>query len=542
MSHLFVAPEWLTSAAADLENLGSSLTAANAAAAVPTSGIAAAGGDEVSQAIAAVFGGFGQEYQTASGAASDFQQRFVQLMSSAAWSYTAAEADSANPLQMIVQDALGVINFPTELLLARPLFGNGGDGTAGSPQGGAGGLLWGNGGDGYSSTTAGVAGGTGGNAGLIGNGGMGGTGGPGAPGGAGGSGGWLFGGGGWGGQGGTGTTLGGQGGIGGDAGLLGWGGTGGGGGNGTGGFGGAGGRGGWMFGPSGNNGPAGTNPGDASVGLYMYSGTEAIVNVSVNGGQTIPVLVDTGSTGLVIPWQDIGFWHLGLPTGIGISGYSGGIDYVYLTFHAPVDFGNGVVTAPTDVDVVLFAFPTSLSAAINHGWTFQQYFEPDGVVGVLGLGPNSGGPGPSVATQQLPGGMNEGVLINEPGGKLEFGTNPGTPIATLGGAPITDVAVQIGTGAPKIVTSATIDSGGVYGTMPQSVLSASGLSGIPDGTVISVYTPDGSTLLYQYTVAGNAPETISSGIMNTGYIPYAEKSIYISYQPADFGTITINTA
>ncbi|WP_353698794.1 PGRS repeat-containing protein, partial [Mycobacterium tuberculosis] len=47
--------------------------------------------------------------------------------------------------------------------------GNGADGTAANPNGGAGGLLYGNGGNGFSQTTAGLTGGTGGSAGLIGN-------------------------------------------------------------------------------------------------------------------------------------------------------------------------------------------------------------------------------------------------------------------------------------------------------------------------------------------------------------------------------------
>ncbi|WP_337360551.1 PGRS repeat-containing protein, partial [Mycobacterium tuberculosis] len=84
------------------------------------------------------------------------------------------------------QQVLGLINAPTQALLGRPLIGNGADGTAANPNGGAGGLLYGNGGNGFSQTTAGLTGGTGGSAGLIGNGGNGGAGGAGANGGAGG--------------------------------------------------------------------------------------------------------------------------------------------------------------------------------------------------------------------------------------------------------------------------------------------------------------------------------------------------------------------
>jgi PE-PGRS family protein with aspartyl peptidase-like domain len=52
------------------------------------------------------------------------------------------------------------------------------------------------------------------------------------------------------------------------------------------------------------------------------------VNASVGTGAPVPLLVDTGSAGLVIPFQKVGglvgLLQLGLPTGFGISGYSGG--------------------------------------------------------------------------------------------------------------------------------------------------------------------------------------------------------------------------
>jgi PPE-repeat protein len=53
--------------------------------------------------------------------------------------------------RQVQQDVLGVINAPTNLLLGRPLIGNGTNGAAGTGQpGGAGGILWGNGGTGGS--------------------------------------------------------------------------------------------------------------------------------------------------------------------------------------------------------------------------------------------------------------------------------------------------------------------------------------------------------------------------------------------------------
>ena len=48
MSFVIAAPEFVSAAASDLAGIGSSLSAANAAASVPTTAVLAAAGDEVS--------------------------------------------------------------------------------------------------------------------------------------------------------------------------------------------------------------------------------------------------------------------------------------------------------------------------------------------------------------------------------------------------------------------------------------------------------------------------------------------------------------
>lgn len=209
MEYLIAAQDVLVAAAADLEGIGSALAAANRAAEAPTTGLLAAGADEVSAAIASLFSGNAQAYQALSAQAAAFHQQFVRALSSAAGSYAAAEAANASPMQAV----LDVVNGPTQLLLGRPLIGDGANGGPGQ-NGGDGGLLYGNGGNGGSSSTPGQPGGRGGAAGLIGNGGAGGAGGPGANGGAGGNGGWLYGNGGLGGNGGAATQIGGNGGNG----------------------------------------------------------------------------------------------------------------------------------------------------------------------------------------------------------------------------------------------------------------------------------------------------------------------------------------
>uniref|UniRef100_UPI003565ACE3 PE family protein n=1 Tax=Mycobacterium marinum TaxID=1781 RepID=UPI003565ACE3 len=169
MSFLVTAPEILAAAATDLDGIGAAIGAANAAAAAPTTAVLAAGADEISAAMASLFTAHAQAYQGLSVQVGAFHNQFVQALTGAGGAYAAAEAANVSPLQAAAQDMLTAIRAPAQALLGRPLIGNGADGTAANPNGGAGGLLCGNGGNGYSSTTAEVAGGNGGAAGLIGN-------------------------------------------------------------------------------------------------------------------------------------------------------------------------------------------------------------------------------------------------------------------------------------------------------------------------------------------------------------------------------------
>ncbi|WP_155769689.1 PE family protein, partial [Mycobacterium asiaticum] len=204
MSFLAASPDLLAAAAANLDSLGSSINAANGAWAGPISTLLPAARDEVSAAIAALFGTHAQGYQAIASEAEAFHQNFIRALSSAGSAYSTAETVNASPLQAVSD----LINAPSQALFQRPLIGNGADAPAGSgANGGAAGLLWGNGGAGGSGAV-GQVGGNGGAAGLFGNGGVGGVGGAGATGGNGGSGGILFGNGGIGGAGGVGAAAG----------------------------------------------------------------------------------------------------------------------------------------------------------------------------------------------------------------------------------------------------------------------------------------------------------------------------------------------
>lgn len=214
MSFVIVARDALAAAAADLAQIGSAVNAGNLAAANPTTAVAAAAADEVSAALAALFGAHAREYQAAAAQAAAYHEQFVHRLSAAATSYAVTEVTIATSLrgalgsapasvsdgfqafvygpihatgQQWINSPVGealapIVNAPTNVLLGRDLIGNGVTGTAAAPNGGPGGLLFGDGGAGYT-------GGNGGSAGLIGNGGTGGAGFAGGVGGLGGAGG-----------------------------------------------------------------------------------------------------------------------------------------------------------------------------------------------------------------------------------------------------------------------------------------------------------------------------------------------------------------
>jgi hypothetical protein len=267
----------------------------------------------------------------------------------------------------------------------------------------------------------------------------------------------------------------------------------------------------------------------ATAPLQISSVTEPVVDVSVNGGTATPVLVDTGSEGLVIPIQDIGFQNLEFPTNLGIGSYSGGLDYFYLTFDLPVTIDGATADGP--VDVALFEFPTTFGGPFD----FNQFLGGS-AQGILGIGPNSVGPGPDIVTNDFPvaSGDSGGVLINEPGHSITFDSvNPGTPYATLEGAPISEVLVKVGDGTLTPV-EADFDSGGVYGTVPENVLPTdlASDSTLPAGTVISVYADDNGSagpLLYEYTTnSTDTPTVVASGDdMDTGFEPFLQHPIYV---------------
>lgn len=561
MSFVIAAPGLVTDAAADVAGIGSSVAAAHRAAAATTTGVVAAAGDEVSAAIASLFSGHALDYQALGLQAEAFHAQFVAALAGSAGAYAAAEAASTSPLQIVAQDVLGVINLPTELLVGRPLIGNGADGTPGTGQaGGAAGILLGSGGNGGSGAS-GQAGGPGGPAGLLGSGGSGGVGGWDASGGAGGTGGLLWGNGGVGGIGGPFGT----GGVGGNALLFGDGGRGGLGGE-LGGVGGTGGRGGWLVGNGGAGGTGGVSGGPGGVaggpggpggvagmvGLHGAAGATGgaptipvqvdpqinrpYVDVSIAGGPNSQVILDTGSRGLVVPPQDVNFASLGAPTGTGSVTYGDGGNTVtenYTTYSATVNFGNGIISQPTKVAVITSVTQTQNGQTTN--------FPAAAGLPVLGIGgSNLVGPLTTSPVQALPDTLSQGVLLNEPAGTAQFGANPLTALTSSSGAPVTTLKVSVNGGTPVTVSNAFVDSGGLWGDVPATLGTGSVGGYVPQGTTLTVYTAN-NVAIYQETVgaAPTAPAAVSgaNGLFNTGNIPFETIPIYLSYSPLNTGTL-----
>lgn len=299
----------------------------------------------------------------------------------------------------------------------------------------------------------------------------------------------------------------------------------------------------------------------ASVPLDVEGGGlgQPVVHVSIGGGPSIPVAVDTGSQGLVVSIWDLNpqdVWneleHFSFDD-INIGAFPAGIT-VGLDVPTSVDFGNGVVAEDTVVNGLLFSFPFS---AIE-----MQALSGASVEGILGIGPNAGGS--HLVTADLPGDLGKGVLIDEPGGRLVFGAKPDTvdglsPITTIAGAPfpggphsLENIAIQIGDG-PKQTVGAVFDSGGKGGWLPSAVAGQFvdgflGIGNVPAGVPISVYAPDGA-LLYSYVTVDHLGTGMTvmpvwlmkamvgvDNLVNTGNAAFLHNPVYISN--ADGGAMT----
>lgn len=114
MQFLSVIPEQVESAAQDLAGIRSALSASYAAAAGPTTAVVSAAEDEVSTAIASIFGAYGRQCQVLSAQASAFHDEFVNLLKTGATAYRNTEFANAQ------SNVLNAVNAPARSLLGHP--------------------------------------------------------------------------------------------------------------------------------------------------------------------------------------------------------------------------------------------------------------------------------------------------------------------------------------------------------------------------------------------------------------------------------------
>jgi hypothetical protein len=290
----------------------------------------------------------------------------------------------------------------------------------------------------------------------------------------------------------------------------------------------------------------GAEPAVAAAASYelpitMNIVTEPTIQAAIGTGDPSTLLVDTGSSGLVIPWQELGtndfsaleeLFKLGLPENYGFSGYSGGVEYLYLEYAGvPVSYGTDgtdLLTTTSPVDVEVLSWSTNPSNIFEN---FQSFLSSNDVDGILGIGPETAGPTDS------PFESYGGVLVDLVGADKQLivgGDNPLTSGILLDGSPsVAGLTEKVTDAAGNLVGSGTVtndlDSGGVYGTIPSSIAG----SGSLQGDTISVYS--GSTLLYSYVVGTDslnqteAPTLISGSSIDSGVVPFMHHEAYFDY-------------
>jgi hypothetical protein len=124
-SYVIAVPEAFAAVSGDLTGIGEAIREAADEAAPSTTGIVAAAGDEVSAAIARLFGSYAEEFQTLSAQATLFHAEFVRALSDAGATYAAAEASNVSLLVKGLQQQFfdkGIFS-PFIYLTGQPLFG-----------------------------------------------------------------------------------------------------------------------------------------------------------------------------------------------------------------------------------------------------------------------------------------------------------------------------------------------------------------------------------------------------------------------------------
>ena len=298
--------------------------------------------------------------------------------------------------------------------------------------------------------------------------------------------------------------------------------------------------------------PAAAEPASSTVSIpiAVAEDTEPTVQSTIDGASTT-LLVDSGSSGLVIPDTDLGsnfftqlekLFELGFPTSFGESGYSGGVDYDYLTYNVPVDYTSTTgaeVTTTAPVEVEVYSWDPSDFSSLFTNDAFQNFDTDNDVTGILGIGTTgTGGAGES----PIEAAGYQGVTVDLPGHVLTLDGTPNTTGVDLAatGSTVSGLKETVTTGADGTgaslgsgTVSDDLDSGGVYGTIPSSIDNGT----VAQGDYVNVY--DGNSLLYSYYVGTDsdgtdeAPTAVSGTSIDSGVIPFEQYPISIDYNTGD---------
>jgi hypothetical protein len=288
------------------------------------------------------------------------------------------------------------------------------------------------------------------------------------------------------------------------------------------------------------------------IPLGLQNGNELSAYASIDGGSPTNLLVDTNYSGLVVPFTNFDgnsynfftelehIYDLGVPVGLGESSY-GGVDYLYLTYDGvSVDYTaltndqlNDLITN-TPVEMEVYSWDPSNLGTLSSNDAFQNLLTGDQVSGIMGIGQ---GTSESAGVSPLAGAGFTGVTVDDTpfalgGGLIVDDNNPFTAIATLpsvGSTPTGDlyetVSNILGQNPVGTTVSDTIDSGGGYGTIPASLA-----GNVAPGDLITVYTSQGGTELYQYLVGDSeVPATASGSSIDSGVVPFFTEPIYLNY-------------
>lgn len=244
-----------------------------------------------------------------------------------------------------------------------------------------------------------------------------------------------------------------------------------------------------------------------------------IIQMSINGGEVVNVLLDTGSYGLVINPQVIGLEQLGPVIARDWACFADcSVPYFYDVYNIPVTVNDDVTSAPSPIKVVTLNTWYALSQ------TNSDY------QGILGIGPNSGRPsaaGRSNPLAFLPGLLGQGVLMDPRRNRAILGPNPYAARVTLDGAPSNPLRVKIGDYDEQLLDT-WVDSGGIEGSIPASLVD--GATSLPNGTLITVSTPDGVEL-FSYRTSGKDTPAIDPEATDAilGFTPFAVTPIYTDF-------------